>query len=189
MSLSLLSGPQSEPLSLSDVKNWVKVTDSSDDALLQSLISSARLAVEAATGRLLISQQWRLTLDLWPDVGALDSPLTPVRSIARIRVMDAAGAYKDVSAALFTLDAGDDWARIYWGAPLPSPGVQKGGIQIDLVAGYGDAPDATPAPLRLAMRLLIAFWHANRGDADVSTGQLPMQVTALLAPYRVRRLV
>ena len=189
MSLSLLSGPQFEPLSLSDVKNWLKVTDSSDDALLQSLISSARLAVEAATGRLLISQQWRLTLDLWPGVGTLDSPLTPVRSIARIRVMDAAGAYKDVSAALFALDAGDDRTRIYWGASLPSPGVPKGGIQIDLVAGYGDTPDATPAPLRLAMQHLIAFWHANRGDADPAAGHFPTQVTALLAPYRLRRLV
>ena len=63
MTSILLSGPVGEPLSLAEAKSWLRVDGSDEDALIQSLISSARKAVEAATNRLLITQQWRVTLD------------------------------------------------------------------------------------------------------------------------------
>ena len=188
MTLVLVSGPASEPLSLVEAKNWVKVTDGADDALLQSLIVSARLAVEAATNRILITQQWRLTLDDWPLNGALPLALTPVRSISRVRVLNGVGGAVDLSLSLFTLDASLDRARIMLGAPLLAPGVASAGISIDLVAGYGDAASAVPEPLRLAMRHMIAFWYVNQGDGDAGPAGLPASVTAMLAPYRIRRL-
>lgn len=189
MPLALLSGPAIEPLTLADVKSWVKVTDGADDLLLQTLIASARLAIEAATGRLLISQQWRLTLDAWPISAAVDLRLMPVRAISRLRVMDVSAAFIDVAPASYTLDAGDDRARLIFLTPPPAPASAFGGIQIDLVAGYGDAASAVPEPLRLAMRQLVAFWHANRGDAEPLPERLPAQVAALVAPFRARRLV
>ena len=188
MTLVLVSGPSIEPLTLVEAKNWVKVTDGADDALLQSLIVSARLAVEGATNRLLITQQWRLTLDAWPLNGALPLPLTPVRSISRVRVLDGGGVARDLSLSLFTVEASLDRARIVRGSPLVAPGVARGGISIDLVAGYGDASSAVPEALRLAMRHIIAFWYANRGDGDAGVSGLPVSVTAMLAPYRIRRL-
>ena len=63
MTVILVSGPAVEPLSLAEAKSWIKVDASDEDALIQSLIVSARLAVEAATNRLLITQQWRLVID------------------------------------------------------------------------------------------------------------------------------
>ena len=189
MQLLLLSRPAIEPLTLADVKNWLKVTDGADDLLLQTLIASARLAVEAATGRLMISQQWRLTLDAWPTGGAVDLRLMPVRSVLAVRVMDVSAAFKDIPATLYALDAADDRARLIFNAAPPAPACAYGGIQIDLVAGYGDAAAAAPEPLRLAMRQLIAFWHANRGDAEPQPERMPAQIAALLAPYRIRRLV
>ncbi len=189
MSLFLLSGPAIEPLTLADVKNWVRVTDGAEDGLLQSLIASARLRVEAATGRLLITQQWRLTIDAWPSSLVIDLPLMPVRSIAHLRIFDGSGAFIDVTPGLITLDAGDGRARLVLNAPPPSPVATRGGIQIDIVAGYGDTALAVPEPLRLAMLLLIASWHAHRGDEEAASAQFPAQVSALLAPYRSMRLI
>ena len=188
MALVLLSGPSVEPLTLAEAKSWVKVTDAADDLTLQSMIVSARLTVEAATSRRLITQQWRLLLDAWALGARITLPLTPVRSIARVRVTDSYGGAVDVSTSLFSLVASDDRARVMVGSPLPTPGPAIGGIQMDLVAGYGDDASAVPEPLRLAMRQLIAFWYANRGDAEVAPAGLPASVAALLAPYRVRRL-
>ena len=188
MTLVLVSGPVSEPLTLAEAKSWVRVTDGSDDSLLQSLIVSARLAVEAATNRILITQQWRLALDAWPMNGVLPLPLAPVRSISRVRVLDGAGVARDQSLSLFTLDASLDRARIVLGSPLVAPGVASGGVTIDVVAGYGDAASAVPEPLRLAMRQIIAFWYANRGDGDLGAAGLPASVVAMLAPYRIWRL-
>ncbi len=188
MTLVLVSGPASEPLTLAEAKNWVKVSDGADDGLLQSLIVSARLAVEAATNRILMTQQWRLVLDAWPANGTLPLPLTPVRSISRVTVVDGAGVAQDQSLSLFKLDASPDRARILLGSPLPAPGVASGGVTIEVVAGYGDAASAVPEPLRLAMRQIIAFWYANRGDGSFAAAGLPSSVGAMLAPFRIRRL-
>ena len=187
MTVILVSGPAVEPLSLAEAKSWIKVDASDEDALIQSLIVSARLAVEAATNRLLITQQWRLVIDAWPMGGALPLPLAPVLSISRIRTLDAASVASDVPVAQYSLDANLDHARILLGPSVPVPGVAFNGITIDLVVGYGDAA-AVPEPLRLVMRHLVALWFANRGDGEAGATRVPDGVRALLAPYRIRRL-
>ena len=187
MTAILVSGPVVEPLSLAEAKSWIKVDASDEDALIQSLIISARIAVEAATNRFLISQQWRLVMDAWPVGGSLALALTPVRSVSRIRTLDAAGVASDVPVAQYSLDASLDHARILLGPAVPTPGVATNGITIDLMVGYGDAT-AVPEPFRLAIRHLVALWFANRGDGDALATRMPTAVLALLAPYRIRRL-
>lgn len=183
----LISAPASEPLSLQEARSWLRVDTADEDQLIQSLIVSARLAVEAATNRLLITQQWRLLLDGWPGDLTLNLPLAPVRQVVRITVADAAGGVVTVQATQYRLDGSLDFARLVLSPPLPNPGVSVSGVSIDLTVGYGDAA-AVPEPLRLAMRHLIALWFANRGDGDGAHGRLPLSVQSLLAPYRIRRL-
>ena len=183
----LITAPATEPLSLQEAKSWLRVDATDEDMLIQSLIVSARLAVEAATRRLLITQQWRLLLDGWPEELTLPLPLAPVRQVVRITIADAAGGSVTAQASQYRLDGSLDCARLVFTAPLPTPGVSVSGITIDVTVGYGEAA-AVPEPLRLAMRHLIALWFANRGDGDVGKGVLPPAVQALLAPYRIRRL-
>ena len=187
MTPTLITGPAMEPLSLLEAKSWLRVDASDEDVLIQSLITSARLAVEAATNRLLISQQWRVSLDAWPDGLSLALPLTPVSSVSRIRILDVNGVATDVPTDLYSLDGNIDRARLLLGANMPTPGQTFSGIWIDLVVGYGDAA-SVPEPFRLAIRGLVAFWFANRGDADPPTARWPASVVQALAPYRIRRL-
>ena len=177
----LISAPATEPLSLQEAKNWLRVDATDEDTLIQSLIVSARLAVEAATNRLLITQQWRLLLDCWPEDLTLRLPLAPVRQVLRISIADAAGGSVTTQASQYRLDASLDRTRLLLSAPLPDPGVRVSGISIDVTVGYGDAA-AVPVPFRLAMRHLSALWFANRGDGDVAKGVLPAAAQALLAP-------
>lgn len=65
-----------EPVSVADVKAQLRVTHSSDDALLSSLITSAREFIEQFTGRALAAATYRYSgklklLPLWP--ATLDS--------------------------------------------------------------------------------------------------------------------
>ena len=53
----LMTAPAVEPLSLAEAKSWLRVDGADEDQLIQSLITSARLGVEATTNRLLITQQ------------------------------------------------------------------------------------------------------------------------------------
>ena len=183
----LISGPAVEPLSLAEAKSWLKLDISDEDQVVQSLIVAARLAVEAATNRLLITQQWRVMIDAWPMERILPLPLAPVRSVVRVRILDANCVGVDAPSNLYSLDGNLDRARLVLGSPLPNPGQPVSGVWIDLTVGYGDA-SAVPEAFRLAMRQLIARWFGDRGDGEAVSAPMPGSVLALLAPYRLRRL-
>jgi hypothetical protein len=59
--------PVAEPLLLTDVKNFLKVENSSnDDSFIEELIQSAREEVEGFTGRSLVNKGYRQSLDAFP---------------------------------------------------------------------------------------------------------------------------
>jgi uncharacterized phiE125 gp8 family phage protein len=55
-------------------------------------------------------------------------------------------------------------------------------VAIAFTAGYGDEADDVPAGFREAILELIAFLYEHRGEAPA---ELPIDVLALLAPFRV----
>jgi uncharacterized phiE125 gp8 family phage protein len=58
--------PTSEPVSLTDMKNYLRVTVSNDDTLISSMISGARELVEAFTGRSYVPKGFIQVLDAFP---------------------------------------------------------------------------------------------------------------------------
>ena len=183
----IVNGPAVEPVAPADAKKWLKLESADDDDVIGALITAARLMVEAQTRRMLITQTWRLVYDCWPNGRLIKIPLAPFQSLAGMRVYDANGTAQTVGAALYYVDAAPDAARIIFGAPPPDPGRRNGGIEIDIVVGYGATPQSVPEPLRQAIRMLVTDWYENRGDAG-DTNALPSSVRALVAPYERARL-
>jgi len=70
------------------------------------------------------------------------------------------------------------------------PGTRLGGIEIEFVAGFGDAPSDVPEPIRHALRLLVAHWYEVRNPVHIGSmaTRVPDTVSELLMPYRARRL-
>ena len=64
--ISRLIAPAEEPLTLAETKQHLRVDHNEDDALISTLIASACQAAESRTGRVLIAQKWRATLETWP---------------------------------------------------------------------------------------------------------------------------
>lgn len=58
--------PLAEPLLVGDVKNFLKVSVSNDDAFIEELIQSAREEVEGFTGRSLVNKGYCQALDAFP---------------------------------------------------------------------------------------------------------------------------
>ncbi|RED37846.1 putative phiE125 gp8 family phage protein [Rhodopseudomonas thermotolerans] len=181
MPMLLLAGPAAEPWTVTDLKSFLRVEHDADDAVIASLLTAARGQIEAATGRMLLAQRWRLVRDAWPREGRIVLRGGPLRSLIAVR---SYGAAHDVDPAGFVLDlAGGVIASPPWA--LPEPGRPVAGIELDLELGYGTAPDDVPAPLRHAVRLLAAQWFDNRGGtADAGAAVLPGGVAAMIAGYR-----
>ncbi|NHK29580.1 hypothetical protein FF098_016860 [Parvularcula flava] len=186
MSLTLITAPAGEPLTLAEIKFFLRVAHDTDDNLIADLAEAARGQVEAVTGLALITQGWRLTLDSWPEEPiALLRP--PVQAITAISVQGIDGVWTELDQGDYALIPGYP-ARVLLKAPPPTPGIAAGGIRIDFTAGFGDA-DAVPGTLKQAVRLLAAHYHEHRTPASerrVTT--MPNSAGALLAPLREVRL-
>jgi uncharacterized phiE125 gp8 family phage protein len=188
----LLTAPATEPISLDEAKAWLRLDAGDEDQLIAALIVSARMTLEAYTRRFFVTQSWRMTLDAWPAATArrktLSLPFAPFQSVSAIRVLDEAGVAQTLDAESYRAPAAPDRGRIVFDEAPEAPGRANDGIEIDLVAGYGAAPTATPEPLRRAILALVAHWHENRGDAPAPTARLPALAAALASPFRRERL-
>jgi len=185
----LVAGPAVEPIGLADIKGWLRLDDNGQDDLVMMLVTAARLLVEAASRRLLITQTWRLVLDRWPADRIVRVPLAPLQGLSAARVRGVDGALVAVPVAAFRLDTLGEPGRVILTGVVPGPGTATSGIELDVVAGYGPLPDDVPMPLRQAIRMLAARWFEHRGDGSAPADTtLPEELTALVAPYRRARL-
>jgi uncharacterized phiE125 gp8 family phage protein len=184
-----LTPPALEPVSLSDARIFLRLDQTDEDGLLSTLITAARLMVEAASGRMLIEQSWRIVLDRWPEGGEIRLPLSPATSIAAARVYDALGEAQAVPEAALQLDTTTDPPLVRVAGSVPAVGRMRAAIEIDIVAGYGPETADVPALLRHAVLQLAARWFEQRGDVAGRDGAtLPPEIMALVAPFRRTRL-
>jgi len=185
----LLSGPDTEPITLDEAKAFVRVDGTDEDGVLADLIGSARVHVEAQTRRALITQHWRLVRDAWPPDGRVAVLPAPLRTLTAVRIYRQDGSTDAIDPAAFVADTASARLTFANGAP-PAPGRAFAGIELDVEVGYGDAATDVPADLRQAIRLLLAHWYENRGVVALGQGvaALPETVAALIAPYRVLSL-
>jgi uncharacterized phiE125 gp8 family phage protein len=186
MKFRLTAGPAAEPVTLAEAKAHLRVDVTDDDAMIARMIQAAREWVEAQTGRALMTQSWRMTLDAWPEGVALALIRPPVQAVAAVRVFDAGGASTTWAAENYTLLSGAEPPCLVRKTPAwPTPGRVEGGVEIDLTCGYGAAAADAPAALRQAVLAQAAALYERRGE---DAGPAPANALALLAPYRTVRL-
>lgn len=185
----LVSEPSIEPVSLVEAREHLRVTHTDEDALIAGLITAARVTVETITRRSFITQTWKLYLDRFPASRGIRLPHTPVQSVSHIKYYDEDGIQQTFPASDYWLDAVSAPARLSLKESKDWEDTEAdrlNAVEIQYVAGYGSAPSQVPAPIRHAMKLLVAHLYEN--PDIVSAGQLsviPMSCDFLLAPYRV----
>ncbi len=192
MALLLTSGPALEPVSLIEAKAHLRIDHGDEDDLISSLITAARIHLEARLGLAFVSQQWLLVLDEWPRGAELSLPLSPVQSIDGLSLYDEEGGASLIAPEFYALDALSQPARLIWRghAVRPVPGRSWNGIEISLTAGFGAAADDVPQPLRQAVLLLVAHWYEHRQPVGLAseTAEIPQMILMLTNAYRRVRL-
>lgn len=187
----LLAGPAEEPVSLVEAKAFLRLDADIEDALVTTLIAAARLHLEATTGRALVRQSWRAVLDRWPADRVVTLPVAPLIELDEIRVFDVQDDEQVISLGQFQAETGVAPARLLLPATIDGMPVlrERLGIEIDYVAGFGDAADV-PADLKQALLALVAHWFEHR-DLGVVAGAgavVPAGFDRLVAGYRQVRL-
>jgi uncharacterized phiE125 gp8 family phage protein len=186
----LITAPSIEPVSLNEAKAWLRLDNTDEDSMITALITAARLTVEAASRRLLISQNWRLVMDHWPVGGIVKVQLSPFKTILAARSFDINGNATTYDPTGFIVDKASEPARIMAANNIaPVTGRPFAGIELDVQLGFGANASDVPQPLRQAILLLVALWFENRGDGIGGAGEpLPPAIKALITPFKRPRI-
>lgn len=196
MGLSLVTAPVSDPISLIEIKDHCRITDTDQDGLLAGFILAAREFIENDTHLKLITQTLDLSIDDgWPLVIArgcyrtrIEFPVKPVQSVTSVTYTDGNGSPATLSAGLYTLrnDGAVHFIEPTYGTTWPTVRQQTATITVRFVAGY--QPEQVPNPLLQALRMLIG--HANENREAVANGnfvEIPLGLEAFLSQYRYTR--
>lgn len=103
MALVPISGPTAEPVSLAEAKAHLRVSGTSEDLLIASLITAARVHLELALSCAFITQTWSWFLDAWPQRMRLELPLGPAQSVSAVRVLTAGDIITTLPPASYLL--------------------------------------------------------------------------------------
>lgn len=188
MALSLVTAPTSEPVSLREQKEHLRIDDDEDDSYIYTCITAARQWIEGQTKRSIMAQTWDYGIDYnWPmRFGGvrIDFPLNPVADQASpesitITYVDNDGASQSLASTQFQVANRTHGSYIVpaYGIAFPSVRHQPDAITVRFVSG-----DSTtvPADLKHAVKILASQFYEERDTAKTANSV----VEALISPYR-----
>lgn len=210
--LNLITAPSVEPVTLTEAKDFLRVTGTDDDALITSLIVVARTNAESYTRRAFITQTWQLLRDNWPlqrsniwwsgvrqlPISALQGqnflpiPKAPLISITSIKTYDDADVATTFATTGYQVStyAGDfaEEGRVTLrsSASWPTYSRSADGIEIQFVAGYGATAADVPSQIKQAILQDLSTLYENRGDC---VGAVCCDIAKkLLNPFRILKI-
>ena len=136
--LTQLSTPAAEPLTLAETKPDLRVdadfTD--DDSLITGLIFTARQQAEHRTGRALVSQQWRYSVDAFP-ADSLELPLPKLQSVQSVSYLDSNGTRQTLANTEYDVITDELVGRIIpaYGKSWPACRERPGSVRVDYTCG------------------------------------------------------
>ncbi len=193
MNLKLITAATTEPISIAEAKDHLRVTSADEDALIGAIIKSVRQIAESITRRSLASQVFEIALDDFPEEEII-LPMPPVESITSVKYKNSDGVETTWESSKYIFYNSEP-AKIIpaYGEVFPSfTPYPAGAVKVRFTAGYKtggtDASLIIPEAIKQALLLLIGSFYENREDL-LSKGHipksLPFGVEALLFPYRI----
>ncbi|WP_407312056.1 head-tail connector protein [Desulfosporosinus sp. SB140] len=194
MNLVLTVPPAVEPLSLQEVKDYLRVdndTDTTGDNYLSALMTAAREYCEGFQNRAYITQTWQMSFDYWPSY-VINIPRGNLQTINSVSYKNSAGAVTPLTEILqYVVSTRGVLGRISppyaqpWPPFIPFP---LDAVVIEFVCGYGDTAESVPEKVKQAMKLLVSHWYENRTpltELRQAPAEIAFTVSALLWQDRI----
>lgn len=189
MRLSLITPPTEEPLTVTDVKEHLRIVTTKEDRYLQRLIGRARVRLERDTGLALLTQTWDYYLDCWDDPIVL--PKSPLQSVTHVKYYDTGGTQQTWSDDEYDVDTVSMPGRIStaYGYVYPAAQDRLNSIVVRMVCGFTSKTTLanTHDDLNQALLLLVSHFYENREPTLTGTiiSEVPMAYRRLVANYRL----
>ena len=190
MALTVVTAAAINPVSLAEAKLHLRVDATTEDALIENLISAATKYCETFARRQFITATLKLNLDEFSDDNDLPIwlPNPPAQSVTSIKYYDENGTQQTWVASNYQVDVATEPARVLpaYNVSWPSTRVMPNAIEIIYKAGYGDKAVNVPAGIKAAIKLLVAHLFENREAASAdSLNVVTFAIESLLWQHRI----
>lgn len=208
--IQIATAPTSEAISLADAKNYLRVTNASDDTLIAAMIQAAREYCENRTARALTQTQYLLTLDRFPfpsnydralysqdqflpigptnqpfyDQFAIFFPRNPVLTVDTVKYLDVNGTLTTLASSEYVVDKISLQGRLLpaFGKSWPIAQYIANAVQVTFTAGSTSAATVT-AGTRVAMFMHVSKQYENRVPGQVDDEKVLNAIDRVLDPY------
>ncbi len=184
MQRTIVAAAELPEAALDQLKQWLAIRSSTDDAALVDLLRAALEMCEAFTGTMPITCTCE---EIHPASGEWQALSTrPVQSIAGIEGIPAEGARFALEPEAYAIDLAADGTGLVRVARPNAFGADAGRVAVRFVAGLAPAWENLPEGLRHGIvRLAAHHWRMRDSAADAGP---PAAVAALWRPWRRMRL-
>jgi len=166
----LNTAPINAPVSLADVKEFLRVYHTEQDDLIQTMLNTAIGFVEKQSYRRLITQTWDVVCDYWPEVKEV-LKYGKLQAINSITYIDEDETSQTVSTGDYRVEGvGTDTGRIVFHSDgdFDYPSLfEVEPITIEFDCGYGDDADDVPEELKTAIKLKVQELYAGICTNDI----------------------
>jgi len=171
----ITDGPDTTPISVSELKTYASIETSDHDTMLASLIASAVDYIERQYGLACITQTRRYTTPGPP----LDLLTRPIQSVTTVQY-DLSGTWTTIDSDVYQINVNQRAAGLepQYGQCWP---MLHTGYKTTAVFGFGDASTDVPDGIRTALLMICAKWY------NEPTGEVPEMAHRLLDGHRVAR--
>lgn len=169
-SISTVTAPTWEPVTLIEAKEMLRVDDDLQDATINALVTVARQWCEARMDRTVPQTTLRLKLDRFPSCnGPIILPRGVTQSVSSITYIDSGGTTQTLSSSLYVVDTSSVPARVkpeYTEVWPSTRAPYMNTVTVEWVSGYASAA-VVPEYIKLATKFLVSYWFIHRD----STGE------------------
>ena len=155
-------------VSLTAAKAQLGIDGADLDATVTAWIKGIVAYAQHQTGRVILNQTWRTTLDSFPN--AIRLPFAPCSSVTSITYLDSAGAQQTLSSQDYELSTENQTAIVVpaYGKTWPSTYNKINAVKVDAVFGYGSTIADVPSDFNLFIlaKLREQFDSATRPERD-----------------------
>ena len=160
----LVTEPLVEPITLVEAKQHARISHTTEDALLDAYIRTARATAEDYMARGILTQTWKLTLETWAD--RIWLPMAaPLQSVTSVKYYDPAGVQQTLATTVYAVDTVSRPGRIVRGVNQAWPALQPdrlmGAVEITYVVGWTTLA-LIPERIKQGCRMFVTYLDCDR---------------------------
>lgn len=152
-----------EPVTVAELRTWLRLDDTSQDTMLNGMISAARIIVEQQTHRSLVQRTLKQSLSDFPDNGCIELLFPPLASVTSVAYWDTDGTEQTIDSSNYIVDTNKRVGMIQEadGYTWPIPYERSDAVNVTYVAGYSADASEVPEAAKILVKMLAADMYEH----------------------------